>query len=198
MATLDEAKKQHKELGKTIRAAEKLEIRPWYVVASLPEVAEFFEVSSQTVYGWRAKGCPGEPHKWDVREIARWYYTEYNARPRNAVQGDLSLSAQLTLAEIRLKQANAELRERENLIQRGKYMLLDDASRQVSEMANHAADLFQRIPETMATRFPVDLREQLVGDMRAEIDRTLTVMAEWRPTVKTEEAEEEETETTVL
>jgi hypothetical protein len=42
---------------------------------TLPEVAEFFDVSMSTVNRWRASGMPGKPSAYDLTAITTWLFT---------------------------------------------------------------------------------------------------------------------------
>ncbi|HWA99296.1 MAG TPA: hypothetical protein VG713_12425, partial [Pirellulales bacterium] len=58
-----------------------------WVVRSLREVAEFFDVSPGTVRSdWRGSGMPGRNGAWDLREILRW--RDSRRRDPSAVQAN--------------------------------------------------------------------------------------------------------------
>lgn len=127
---------------------------PSLIVGSSAAVARWFDCHSRTVEGWAARGCPGmQPRRYDVREICRWLYREWQRRnPRVAKAGDttedeLMLAAGSSPALERYREARARIAELQADEAEGSYLHAEKMQACLQRMAailREAGDKLQK------------------------------------------------------
>lgn len=176
-------------------------------VATLREVAKAFGVSLHTVKkDWRGGGMPGTNGNWDLGEISEWRQLAQRFAPDQAavnangdhdpdagkkVDSHAELRRRLE-ADVRIREAEARKRERQELIAQGNMIAKDLVERLWAEQVIAARERFKRLPNLMEPMFPRKQSPQYVAEMNAHIDVILNDLAEFHPSaeVPTEVADE--------
>lgn len=176
-------------------------------VATLREVAKEFGVSLHTVKkDWRGGGMPGTNGNWDLGEISEWRQLAQRFAPDQAavnangdhdpdagkkVDSHAELRRRLE-ADVRIREAEARKRERQELIAQGNMIAKDLVERLWAEQVIAARERFKRLPNLMEPMFPRKHSPQYVAEMNAHIDVILNDLAEFHPSaeVPTEVADE--------
>lgn len=160
------------------------------VVSTLAAVAQSFGVSFSTVkQEWRRSGMPGCAGHWDLAEIAAWKsLREKNPAALEAggskSEEDRAEFRRRLAADVRIREADARRRERENRLAEGGIVLRDDVDRAFAEMIVAVRTAFKRIPRKLMPRFPADQAVELAAEIEREIDDVLNMLSKWRPQIE--------------
>lgn len=158
------------------------------VVKTVREVAAAFGMNYTTVAKeWKQNGMPGEKGRYDLALIAAWRDTRKKAptsssNGRGMDDGNQQDYKRRLAADVRIREAEAARRERDNKVAEGNIVYRDNVNREVSELIIAARSAFKRIPRKMLPRFPRERAVDLAAELDREIDAVLKMMANWRPT----------------
>lgn len=157
-------------------------------MASLGKVAEHFGVSVHTVKkDWRPawpEEC-GEARAWNLDAIARWRSLQQSrspaAIPDDGESGDWEILRRKRQAEARIKEADAEKRERENRLAEESIVFRGDVEAFLADFFRLTRDLHQKLAEEMRPEFPAKVRQDLADSLTrrcAAVMRTLHTQAQ--------------------
>ncbi len=89
-------------------------------------VCEFFEISRKTLASWEKKGAPKvERGKWDIKQLVTWRYRDSE---------ELNPEMKKLLADIRYREAKAEMAEIEKEEMIGQYVAVGDIEQELTEV----------------------------------------------------------------
>lgn len=135
------------------------------VVATIAAAATHFGVADRTLQRWIARGCPGEPGKYDLAAIAAWREANLGrARDDTATHERVEWDTRAARASALMKEM--ELKERE-----GRLIDVDQAAavvgRHVAEVKAH----LQQLPDYAASlvKLPAGKKRVFVEAMRQKI-----------------------------
>lgn len=120
-------------------------------VRTLDELAYAFDRRRPTIKEWRAKGLPGVPGKYDIRDCYRWVRDNVGSSGR-ADDGDTSRKE----AERRKAWADAEKAEIDVAVKRGALVLLGDVKRSCAHISTHSRALLEQLPDRLLDLLPAD------------------------------------------
>jgi hypothetical protein len=156
---------------------------PW-VVSSLREVAEFFDLALSTVKGeWRGAGMPGEPGKWNLKEILAW--REARRKPARAESGGDNHIAidgkQLSPAMLGLLEAYERYRRRKmaNDKTAGELVSRVDAEQEAAELVVRLRERFEAVPDELQMEFPLRERATWRARLESKVRLILTELSSW-------------------
>jgi uncharacterized protein YPO0396 len=119
---------------------------------NVTQLAAHYDVSRQTIYTWRDKGCP---IRAGVEAIDRWLETQRPdpAKPKGPLQEQL-LAAQIekTIEEARAKRQKND--ERDGLL-----MDSEEVAQQVAEALTILSARFEQLPDEARKELPQEIRE---------------------------------------
>ncbi len=116
---------------------ERIELERGRVIVSTGWVCENMGVSRETVSKWVEKGCPKHGRgKFDLMDVLAWRGMIGGGRDGAAGSGDegMTLQQKKLAAEVRYKQAQAELGEMRNAVSGGKYVVREELEAELSEL----------------------------------------------------------------
>lgn len=127
-----------------------------WIVTTLIDVAAHFGAAVQTVRQWRSDPIPmpGDPGRFDLQEIARWYFKKNNTAA--SASGDPGKAA-----DIRLKTASAIAKELENARNQGGLVSVEDVDRWAIEIFVELRETLMSLPEVLCTSVPESLRDSV-------------------------------------
>lgn len=119
------------------------------IVTTQADVASHFDVERSTVLGWRRKGMPGQPKRYDLGEISTWLKKRGLGPNRKPAIEDEDLTGPSDSPGLeRYRLAKAKLAEIELAKQQGSVV-----SREVSrDILGRIASLFRRYGERLSKR----------------------------------------------
>src|SRR6185369_638268 len=107
---------------------------PAGIVLTLGAVARAFGVSVNTVRSdWRPSGMPGQKGAYDLEAIAEWRKLAQRRNSDQAAQTGMAELKQRLLADVRIREAEAQKRERLNKIAEGQMIDKDVVERRWAE-----------------------------------------------------------------
>jgi hypothetical protein len=170
----------------TKKTAHKAKRSPKRTVSTLGEVARHFGRSLGTVRkDWRP-AWPAECGKtgaWDLEAIAKWR-AEQQARSGGATEDPAEYRQWLKrrkIAEARIKEADAQRRERLNKLAEEEICFRSDVESFLAEFFRMTRDLHGRLAVEMSSEFPATVRTELVRsleDRLRQLLRSLRTQAE--------------------
>ena len=141
---------------------------PTGIVKTIGEVARAFGVTLDTVKkGWRPSGMPGKRGRWDLAEIARWKRLRNRDPGEPASASDIETLSRRRAAEARIKEAEADRRERENRVKAGDLLQRSEVERWATTVLVETREQVMQLPDRLANLAPPEIRNQL----REEADR---------------------------
>lgn len=147
-------------------------------VATLGEVAQHFGRSLGTVRkDWRPswpKEC-GRAGAWDLDAIAKWR-AEQQSRSGGASEDPAEYRQWLKrrkIAEARIKEADAQRRERLNKLAEEEICFRSDVESFLAEFFRMCRDLHGRLAVEMAAEFPATIRTELVRSLEDRLRQLL-------------------------
>ena len=156
-------------------------------VSTLGEVAKAFGVSLSTVKkDWRPSGMPGQARAYNLAEIAEWKRLRTkDPQPDGGGTSPANDDLRRRLAaDVRIREAEALRKERENKIEEGQILRRDNVQRAFAELIIATRTAFTTLPRKMMPRFPKAEAADLTAELLREVESILKAMAEWRPTWK--------------
>jgi hypothetical protein len=149
-------------------------------VATLGEVAQHFKRSLGTVRkDWRPawpESC-GKPGAWDLAAIAAWR-DEQQSRSGGAADPEeyRQWLKRRKIAEARIKEADAQRRERLNKLAEEEICFRSDVEGFLSEFFRMCRDLHGRLAVEMAAEFPATVRTELVRSLEDRLRQLLRAL----------------------
>jgi len=155
--------------------------KPW-IVETLREVAEFFEVSYATVKGeWRPARMPGEQGAWDLQEILRWR----DARRKSPAAGashEVEIDGEpVTHAKLVTLEQLEKYRTRRLKNDKAAGVLVDrlEVEREVGANYLRIKARLEAVPDELQMELPAKLRSQLRQRLESKVRLILTEIASW-------------------
>lgn len=137
---------------------------------TLEEVAAFLDLPLRTVERWPSKapaGLLGAPGRWSAAGCVQYAISISRHRHVFAEADGGTVKDQLALAELRLTEAKAIEKERENEVAEGKLLTRESVERWAAEVFTIFREAKVAIPDAVANLLPPDLRDFV----RDELDR---------------------------
>gem|GEM_PF-4001175 len=144
-----------------------------FIVKTLEEVREFFNVSRQTVANWRKRGMPQSRNGYDLAKIAQWRLRE-EIEPSRPTETKADAAAANLLWQARMR----ELKFRHLA---GEFVRRDVVANEVSKLFNVIRQRLQAIPSELASGVAPDMRADFMVDMEHRIAMILTQLANCKP-----------------
>lgn len=147
-----------------------------WVVSTLSEVAEFFDLSIQSMWAWRsgANPMPGEEGHWDLREIVRW-------KLERAAKASVSQKSARVL-ELEERQLAADVEKRELAVSnaRGELVLRTSVKATLADVLNRARTEIEAIPSELGPSIPADVRSELTHQITQKVRLILRKLSQER------------------
>jgi len=150
-----------------------------FVVGTLPEVAQFFNVPHDTVKtGWRPAGMPGKPGAYDLRAIVLWRESR-RRDPAAAEHKPNSLAHRKLLADTHNAEEMARAKKLKNDLAENRLVDLAAAKLEVNKMFLRVKARLEAVPDEMEMGFPAETRSQNRARLANSIYLLLKEMASW-------------------
>lgn len=148
-------------------------------VGTMPEVAELFDVSPQTVQqGWRQGGMPGENGKWNIAEIAIWHIRRRLRHAESRRPGDPASGDAMSQLAYREQIAIVRLREIKLAKEAGTSIDRHQAQAETSTALSILRENLLSVPRSLLPYFPAGQAEELADEVKRQISHSLTATAE--------------------
>lgn len=121
-------------------------------IFSTAQICEIFEISRETLSGWEKKGAPKESRgKWDIKKLIKWKSGE-------GEHHELSNEARKLKADVRYREAKADMEEIKKLEKVGQYVAVTDVESNLAEVFARIKQgllfLGQRIAAELNAQYP--------------------------------------------
>lgn len=136
-------------------------------------VCEFFGISRKTLASWEKKGAPKvERGKWDLKQLVEW---------KHGHNEDLNPEVKKMMADIRYREAKADMAEIEKLEMTGQYVAVEDIEKSLSETFTRIKQGLIYMGHRIATEFSAQFPELALDAKRLvdeEVAKALGQLAE--------------------
>jgi phage terminase Nu1 subunit (DNA packaging protein) len=149
---------------------------PRWIVSTLREVQAFFRRSRSTMREWVVAGMPGEPGRYDLREIVQWLL---DRRVTSADAAGAAMSARRREAETRAAEIRVETMAIEAARLRGELVDAREISLRWSEAMLRIRERLQAFPAEASPGFPAESRAENLRDLADAVHLLLTEMSRW-------------------
>lgn len=144
-------------------------------IFSTAQTCNFFNISRETLSGWAKKGAPKEKRGyWDIKKLVEWKFGEGNI-------AQLSPEARKLQADVKYREAKADMEEIKKLEKVGQYVSVDDVEKSLAELFIRIKQglLFMghRIATELNAQFP-DLALDAKRLVDEEVAKGLTQLAQ--------------------
>ncbi|MBP2646280.1 MAG: hypothetical protein H6Q75_1720 [Firmicutes bacterium] len=143
-------------------------------VFNTQHTCDFFGISRETLSGWARKGAPKETRGyWDLKKLTEWKYGKQN--------NDLSPEARKLQADVRYREAKAEMEEMKKLEKVGQYVSVDDIEKALAEVFARIKQGLLFMGHRIATELNAQYPELALDAKRLvdeEVAKGLTQLAE--------------------
>lgn len=175
----------HRKLGKRLEFSP-AEVKEWLIanghaarepviVATMQEVADYFDVSTKTVQNWKAKGMPHDVRQFDLGKIDVWRQALI-AETVQPQQGRIESENQL--AEIKVELARLELDEA-----RKKLVPVEAPKRVIVQIVHAIRTHVEQFPDRLHGMLPIAEKHKAVVLKQCKLavaDLLLTIQAQLR------------------
>lgn len=97
-------------------------------IFSTAQICDFFNISRDTLSAWAKKGAPKESRgNWDLKKLIQWKYGEGDER-------ELSQESRKLRADVRYREAKADMEEIKKLEKVGQYVSVHDVEKTLAEV----------------------------------------------------------------
>lgn len=145
------------------------------VLYSTSRLCYFLGISRKTLRGWVTKGCPAHARGWyDLEAILEWRGYIGNSRP--VTENELetaSLQEQKMAADVRYKQAQAELTEYKNAINAGQYLERELVESELSRFFVILKTSLRSLPRRIGTRLASQIDPAEARHIETEVSKTI-------------------------
>ena len=146
---------------------------PRWRVKTLQEVADWYDVSLQTVYGWRVSGCGGDlVGGFDLRAIGRWLSAKRNLRNTPADESTRAVQRSKLTVETEAKQFHLD-------IKRGMYVGVAAVRAEWDDRGSRIRARLEALAGEIAPGIPVGQRAEVAADIAEKVRMALTEISEY-------------------
>lgn len=161
------------------------------MVATLADVAEFFDVAHSTVKtDWRPSGMPGAQGNYDLREIRRWREARSGSQRREDEEKDAASPDAAARALEKLERFDPVEFERhrklkmENDKELGRLVDRDDVVADAAELVTIIREEIESLPDEVESLLPAEVRHDVKREIDDKIFLKLKRLSNWQPKVK--------------
>lgn len=132
-------------------------------------------VTRVTIKNWVDQGCPQESRGWyDLFAVLRWRGYIGNSKPvsKNELEA-ASLNEKKMLADVRYKEAQAELTEYKNAINAGLYIPREVVESELSRFFVMLKTALRSLPRRIGTRLASQIDPAEARKIEAEVKQTI-------------------------